>query len=177
MDKTNHMDIDQVTTAHKVGEFNFNIGRSARLLSIDWIKGQDITSDDGRVYLLCVNGVIKKIGGSQSKGGIKATMSFYISANQGRPSIRSFGIMSLIANELKKGNDVSLYLITSPQVIAPVNGLFGKTECKVSAFKEMERQCLQDYKTLTGGYPDWNFQESGLAWSKEIQSQHADMLK
>ena len=170
------MNISNVKTSQLVGEFTFNHGTAKRLLDINWVDGQNITSDDGRVYILCVNGEIKKIGGSQSKGGIKSTMSFYISANQGRPSIRSFGIMSLIANELNKGNKVTLHLITSPQVTAPVTGLFGVVECKISAFKEMERQCLQGYKDHTGGYPDWNFQESGTAWSKEIQTQHALML-
>ena len=170
------MNINQVTTASHVGTFEFNLGQSARLLNIQWVDGQDITSDDGRVYLLVVDGVIKKIGGSQSKGGIKSTMSFYISANQGRPSIRSYGIMQLIADELKQGREVTLHLITSPQVVAPVTGLFGTTECKVSAFKEMERQCLQGYKDQDGCYPDWNFQESGTPWSKEIQTGHAKML-
>ena len=70
-----------------------------------------LTSNAGRVYLMVVDGVIKKIGGSVSKGGIKSTMSFYESAN-GRPSIRSFGIQQLIFEELEAGKAVEIFLIT-----------------------------------------------------------------
>ena len=119
---------------------------------------------------------IKKIGGSVSKGGIKSTMSFYESANCGRPSIRSFGIQQLIFEELEAGKEVEIYLITSEQVIAPVKGLLGKKDVMISAFKEMEESCLSDYVQVEGDYPDWNFQESGRAWDTHIQQLHAQML-
>lgn len=52
-----------------------------------------LTSNVARVYLIVVDGEIKKIGGSQADGGIKSTLSIYRDGGvKGRPSIRSFGI-------------------------------------------------------------------------------------
>ena len=52
-----------------------------------------MTTNLARVYLIVVNGVIKKIGGSQAEGGIKFTLAIYKDGGvAGRPSIRSFGI-------------------------------------------------------------------------------------
>ena len=171
------MNISEVSTAQFVGELEFNLGSSQRLLNVKWADNVDIQDNAGRVYLIVSDGEIMKIGGSQSKGGIKSTFAFYISANQGRPSIRSYGIMSLIADQLKLGKDVTIHMITSEQIAAPVKGLFSQSMCKVSAFKEMEHKCIEDYKAIVGDYPAWNFQEKGEAWSAEIQQQHANMLK
>ena len=103
-------------------------------------------------------------------------MSFYESANCGRPSIRSFGIQQLIFEELEAGKEVEIFLITSEQVIAPVKGLLGKKDIMISAFKEMEENCLSDYVQVEGDFPEWNFQESGRAWDTHIQQLHAQML-
>lgn len=172
------MNIDQVTTAFKVGTFNLNTKGNKARLRIQWEElGKDVLTDNsGRVYLLVLNGVIKKIGGSVSKGGIKSTMSFYESGNCGRPSIRSYGINQLIFEELCLGNNVEVYMITSEMVQAPVTGLFGKVDLPISAFKEMEEQCVSDYVSETGCYPDWNYQEAGRPWEVYIQEQHAELM-
>ena len=170
------MNINQVSTATHVGSIDFNLGNSKRLLNVKYNKNADIHNNGGRVYLIVSNGEIKKIGGSQSKGGIKSTLAFYISANQGRPSIRSYGIMSLIANELKQGKNVEIYMIQSQQVTAPVLGLFDSHSMLVSAFKEMESKCIHNYKQIVGDYPAWNFQERGESWPEKIQKEHAEIL-
>ena len=46
----------------------------------------------------------------------------------------------------------------------------------ISAFKEMEENCLSDYVQVEGDFPVWNFQESGRAWDTHIQQLHAQML-
>ena len=46
----------------------------------------------------------------------------------------------------------------------------------ISAFKEMEENCLSDYVQVEGDFPEWNFQESGRAWDTHIQQLHAQML-
>ena len=55
-----------------------------------------MTEQRGHVYLIVSGDEIKKIGGTRAKGGIRATMSFYVKSKQGGPSIRSFGIQILI---------------------------------------------------------------------------------
>jgi len=171
--------ISEVTTAIKVGNFTLNVKQTKARLRVQYdtnISKDVIRDNSGRVYLLVVNDIIKKIGGSVSKGGIKSTMSFYESANCGRPSIRSFGIQQLIVEALESNNKVEIYMITSEQVEAPVKGLLGKSINLISAFKEMEEKCLQDYVNIEGQYPEWNYQESGKPWETHIQQLHANQL-
>ena len=92
------MHISNVKTATMVGKFALNDGPSKARLKLNYenLDNNILKDDAGRVYLLVKDGEIMKIGGSVSKGGIKSTMSFYVSANTGRPSIRSFGINQLV---------------------------------------------------------------------------------
>ena len=172
------MQVSNVKTAILVGKFALNDGTSKARLKLNYenLPKEVLKDDAGRVYLLVKNGEIMKIGGSVSKGGIKSTMSFYVSANTGRPSIRSFGINQLVYEAIKKGEEVSVYMITSEQVSAPVKGLFGAETQSISAFKEMEEKCLRDYVASEGCYPAWNYQESGKPWEQYIQEAHAIIL-
>jgi len=172
------MNISTVKTAIRVGTFALNDGTSkARLKLIYENLSKEVLKDDaGRVYLLVKDGKIMKIGGSISKGGIKSTMSFYVSANTGRPSIRSFGINQLVYEATLKGEEVSVYMITSEQVSAPVKGLFGTEQMSISAFKEMEEKCIADYVASEDNFPAWNYQEAGKAWEQYIQEEHAAIL-
>ena len=172
------MHISNVKTATMVGKFALNDGPSKARLKLNYenIDNKILKDDAGRVYLLVKDGEIMKIGGSVSKGGIKSTMSFYVSANTGRPSIRSFGINQLVHESIMSGAEVSVYMITSVQVFAPVKGLFGAETMSISAFKEMEEKCLRDYVASEGCYPAWNYQESGKPWEQYIQEAHATIL-
>ena len=172
------MEICNVSTALKVGKVVLNTSKSKSNLKVEWedLPATILKSNAGRVYLLVVDGLIKKIGGSVGKGGIKTTMSFYVSGNTGRPSIRSFGINTLIHEALGDGKDVEVYIIQSEQVLAPVKGLFGTERSLVSAFKEMEDKCLSDYVAFTGSYPDWNYQEQAKPWEQYIQEGHAQIM-
>ena len=99
------MEICNVSTALKVGKIVLNTSKSKSNLKVEWedLPASTLKSNAGRVYLLVVDGLIKKIGGSVGKGGIKTTMSFYVSGNTGRPSIRSFGFYTLIHEALGDG--------------------------------------------------------------------------
>ena len=172
------MEINSITTAVKVGQFVLNTGTSKARLRVQYknLPKQFLTDNSGRVYILCVDGEVMKIGGSVSKGGIKTTMSFYASANTGRPSIRSFGVNQLVWERLVEGKSVTIHMITSEQVSAPVKGLFGSEDINISAFKEMEEKCVRDYVRLENKFPEWNYQEAGKAWEQYIQEEHAAIL-
>ena len=172
------MKIQNITTAIKVGEFILNTGATKARLRVQYVTlpKQVLTDNAGRVYILCVDGEVMKIGGSVSKGGIKTTMSFYASGNTGRPSIRSFGINQLIWECLCDGKQVSIHLITSEQVVAPVKGLFTSEDINISAFKEMEEKCVSDFVAIEGKFPEWNYKEAGKAWEQYIQEEHARIL-
>ena len=172
------MNISNCPNAQLVGKIRLNASASKSNLKMEWedLPTTLLKNNAGRVYLLVVDGEIKKIGGSVGKGGIKSTMSFYVSGNTGRPSIRSYGINTLIFESLLNDKEVQVYIILSEQVLAPVRGLFGTEQTLVSAFKEMEDKCVNDYVKFTGSYPDWNYQEQAKPWEQYIQEGHAQML-
>ncbi len=96
------MKIKQVKTAFKIADVEFVSGSTK--LNFNYLKdlkdengkvlSQKILSENvARVYLIVVDGEIKKIGGSGAIGGIKSTLEIYRDGGvKGRPSIRSFGV-------------------------------------------------------------------------------------
>ena len=123
------MEINKVTTAIKVGKSVRVYGNNKKNWEIIWENSNInvINNTSGRVYIIVSNGKIKKIGGSQDKGGIKGTLNWYSnSALTGGPSVRTYGIHMFITEELDNGSDVEFYVITSEKVKLPVKGLFGE---------------------------------------------------
>lgn len=166
------MEIHNVKTALKVGTFNIS-DRPPNLIQIKWQAEASILKDERpRVYLFTSNQIIKKIGGSAAKGGIKSTMGPYLTALQGSPGAVRFVIHHLIHRELVSGKKVELYLINSPRVKAIVNGLFSSYEVEIAGFKEMENMCIEDYFNVEQRYPDWNYQENDEAYPLELGRAH-----
>lgn len=107
------MKISEVKTAFKIADVEFVAGSTR--LNFNYLKDlkdengkalpQKILSENvARVYLIVVNGEIKKIGGSQSEGGIKNTLSIYRDGGiKGRPSIRSFGVWYFLYHTILSG--------------------------------------------------------------------------
>lgn len=163
--------ISEVTTAQKVGEVFPSKGKNKKW-EITWDKslGNTLKDKSGRVYLVVVNGLIYKIGGSVDKKGILGTMSWYQNnAFTGGPSIRTHGIHLLIHREIEQGNKVEIYMILSNKVLAEVKGLFGvQTKMVTIDFKEMEDLCKSEYFSKCNTYPKWNFQENGEEWDVDL---------
>ena len=121
------MKISKATNAIKYGDFILRQD-SQNKIDIKWIStitSEMLKDETPRVYLFVKNDQIVKIGGSAGKGGIKATMSFYVTGMQGSPGSSRFIGHLLIANALEKNFKMELYVITSPKVPAIVNGIFG----------------------------------------------------
>ncbi len=156
--------IKNTTKSKAKVRFDYSVCKNKELLK----------KEGGRVYLICVNDVIYKIGYSIGKSGIKGTLSFYEGAMGGKPSIRSYGVHTLIYRELKKGNRVSIYVKHSPlQKKAVICGLYKKHTVQISPAKEFENVCKKDYYEFENGkYPKWNFQENNEQWPKDIQLKH-----
>lgn len=168
------MKINEVKTAKKVGDF-FLKENHRNKISIKYLAelGRGVLTDDAaRVYLLVQDGVIKKIGGSASKGGIKSTMMFYVSAMTGSPGLPRFVGHKLIEKALRGGSKMELHMITSPKVLARVSGLFGYKKVRIASFKEMEDFCKSDYYSREGKYPDWNFQENKQDYPADLAKLH-----
>lgn len=168
------MNIKEVKTAIKVGDFILRQNHRNKI-DIRYLAGLDnkvLADSSARVYLIVQDGVIKKIGGSASKGGIKATIMFYVCAMTGSPGVPRFVNHLLIERALTKKSKVELFMITSPRVTAKVSGLLGHKRMKIASFKEMEDLCKSEYHLKEGRYPDWNFQENHEPYPPELARKH-----
>jgi hypothetical protein len=165
------MHIKDVKTAIKVGDFVLRKNNRNKI-DIKYspnIDKKTLRDNSARIYLITQDGIIKKIGGSIQKGGIKGTVSFYINAIEGSPGRPRFIIHLLIEKALRNKSKVSLYMITSPKTLATVNGLFGAKKMKIASFKEMEDLCKSDYYSWEKKYPDWNFQENHQPYPSKLE--------
>lgn len=168
------MKITDVKTAKKFGDFVLkqNHRNKIDITYLPNVPKQVLYNEIPRIYLFVVDGIIKKIGGSSGKGGIKSTMNFYVSSMTGSPGVPRFVLHLLITEALKNGSKVELYVITSPKVLATINGLFGSKQVEIASFKEMEDFCKSDYYSVEHKYPDWNFQENHEPYPRRLAKKH-----
>jgi|694.fasta_scaffold46257_5 hypothetical protein len=176
------MNINEVKTAKLVGKINLLEGHPKKHWKVEWDKTmmKMIKDKSGRVYLITSDKIIKKIGGSQDKGGLKGTIGAYQdSACSGKPSIRTYGVHMIIYEELLMGKEVEIYLIKVDKVMAVTKGLFGPTEEMLLNldFRETENICKQEYYEIYGKYPDWNFQENKAKWPLHISEECEEINK
>lgn len=168
------MKIKNVKTAIKIGDFilKHNHRNKIDIRYLPNISKEILLDECARIYIFVQDGIIKKIGGSAGKGGIKATIGFYTSAMTGSPGGPRYIAHLLIAEALKKGSKVEVYMIISPKVLAKVNGLFCSKKMKIASFKEMEDFCKSDYYSKEKRYPDWNFQENHEPYPVRLARKH-----
>lgn len=184
------MKIDEVKTAFKIADVEFVEGSTR--LNFNYLKDLKdekdnplpqsiLTQNVARVYLIVVNGEIKKIGGSQADGGIKNTLSIYRDGGtKGRPSIRSFGIWYFLYHTILSGAKIEFYMIYQENFTKDIKGLFGLKRIPNAyiSYKLIEQCCVEDYLSVEGGkHPDWNVQEQGMDWPLDIKNEHAEILK
>jgi hypothetical protein len=176
------MNVSKLQNCKRIGSISLNLNESKKK-SLDLSINEDINNIDlkkntARVYFIVVDEEIFKIGGSNCKGGIKGTISPYLSGNSGRPSDRTFGINYLIQKRLSEGSKVEFYCQWVPNIKINTPLLFGSETLESPlTYKTMEEGCLKQYLSHTGGeYPIWNFQEAGRAWPREIQEGRMRLL-
>ncbi|EGK8007235.1 type II restriction endonuclease [Campylobacter lari] len=184
------MKISQVKTAFKIADvefiegstkLNFNYLKDLKDESNNSLPQSILTENVARVYLIVVDGEIKKIGGSQDKGGIKGTLSIYRDGGiKGRPSIRSYGIWYFLYHTILQGKKIEFYMIFQENFEKDIKGLFGYHKIKNASisYKFIEECCNKDYLAFEDNkYPDWNVQEQGMDWPEDIKNEHAEIQK
>ncbi|MDO7252539.1 type II restriction endonuclease [Helicobacter cappadocius] len=183
------MKITQVKTAFKIADvefvqgstkLNFNYLKELKNQNGKILPQKIITENLARVYLIVVDGEIKKIGGSQASGGIKSTLNIYQDGGiKGRPSIRSYGIWYFLYHTILSGKKIEFYMIYQENFEKDIKGLFGLKKVKEAyiSYKLIERCCIEDYlNTEDGRFPEWNVQEQGMDWPLNIKDDHAQLL-
>ncbi len=181
------MHISGVKTAFKIADveyvkdstkLNFNYLKDLKDENNQSLSQNILTQNVARVYLIVVDGEIKKIGGSQADGGIKSTLNIYKDGGvKGRPSIRSFGVWYFLYHTILTGAKIEFYMIYQPNFETQVKGLFGFHAIKDASisYKLLEQACLTDYRNNNhDALPKWNAQEQGKDWPNDIKDEHAN---
>ncbi|GAA7337689.1 hypothetical protein HpCK64_14840 [Helicobacter pylori] len=181
------MHISGVKTAFKIADveyvkdstkLNFNYLKDLKDENNQSLSQNILTQNVARVYLIVVDGEIKKIGGSQADGGIKSTLNIYKDGGvKGRPSIRSFGVWYFLYHTILTGAKIEFYMIYQPNFETQVKGLFGFHAIKDASisYKLLEQACLTDYRNNNhDALPEWNVQEQGKDWPNDIKDEHAN---
>ncbi|WP_121276834.1 GIY-YIG nuclease family protein [Helicobacter pylori] len=181
------MHISRVKTAFKIADveyvkdstkLNFNYLKDLKDENNQSLSQNILTQNVARVYLIVVDGEIKKIGGSQADGGIKSTLNIYKDGGvKGRPSIRSFGVWYFLYHTILTGAKIEFYMIYQPNFETQVKGLFGFHAIKDASisYKLLEQACLTDYRNNNNdALPEWNAQEQGKDWPNDIKDEHAN---
>lgn len=181
------MHISEVKTAFKIADveyvkdstkLNFNYLKDLKDENNQSLSQNILTQNVARVYLIVVDGEIKKIGGSQADGGIKSTLNIYKDGGvKGRPSIRSFGVWYFLYHTILTGAKIEFYMIYQPNFETQVKGLFGFHAIKDASisYKLLEQACLTDYRNNNhDALPEWNAREQGKDWPNDIKDEHAN---
>ncbi|MCQ2845474.1 GIY-YIG nuclease family protein [Helicobacter pylori] len=181
------MHISKVKTAFKIADveyvkdstkLNFNYLKDLKDENNQSLSQNILTQNVARVYLIVVDGEIKKIGGSQADGGIKSTLNIYKDGGiKGRPSIRSFGVWYFLYHTILTGAKIEFYMIYQPNFETQVKGLFGFHAIKDASisYKLLEQACLTDYRNNNNdALPEWNGQEQGKDWPNDIKDEYAN---
>jgi len=161
------MNINYVTTMQRVGEVVKKPGHDKRL-EFTWDEGmtKEMQRDErGRVYALCANGDIQKIGGSQAKGGIAATYGAYFSGFAKGMSARTYCVWHYMTKCIAEGKKVEVYCVWAPLVkvtIPTMNSTITK-EMPID-YHTIENAFVHEFVDKEGRFPYLNMQESGGRW-------------
>lgn len=183
------MRIEEVKTAFKIADVSWD-GKGPKLQfnylpqiideNGEVLPQTILTENVARVYLIVVDKEIYKIGGSQDKGGIKGTLRIYQDGGQnGRPSIRSYGIWYFLFDTISRGKKIEFYMIYQSNFEAEVKGLFGYHKVANASlnYKLLEECCEKDYREYENGeYPRWNVQEQAGDWPLEVKEEHSKIM-
>jgi hypothetical protein len=175
------MKIKEVKTAFKIANVEYVEGTTKLkfnyLKNLKDEKGNELpqsvlTENLARVYLIVVDGEIKKIGGSQAVGGIKSTLQIYQDGGtKGQPSKRSVGVWYYLYHTILQKKKIEFYMIYQENFEKDIKGLFGLKKVKNAyiSYKLIENCCIEDYLSVeNNNYPEWNVQEQGADWSDEV---------
>ena len=157
------MNVADCDTFEKVCDFKLNHNTSKTLWKTEHCMTKEkLNNTKGRVYLLAVNGIVKKIGQTDDNSGIKNVGGYGV-GNGGSPSDRTTGIHYYIAKQLLNGHNVSFYCVWCPEAKIMSDGFNKNDEPEevVGSFsaKDLEDHYIKLYERKIGKKPELNLQE------------------
>lgn len=165
----NSLHINHVTNAIRAG--HLDLGSSKKLIFVpDPARSlAELKNEAGRVYFLCVDGIIVKIGGSQCKGGIQGTIGWYLNGWAKGNSERTYCVWHYMHQALTQGKSVEFYFISAKIIteVIPTMNSFVTQQIPID-FHQIEKACVDEYATLTGSHPVLNMQEGAKKWSDAV---------
>ncbi|GAA9270986.1 hypothetical protein HpHA227_12490 [Helicobacter pylori] len=183
------MHISEVKTAFKIADveyvkdstkLNFNYLKDLKDENNQSLSQNILTQNVARVYLIVVNGEIKKLVVLKQMVGLKARSIFIKMGVKGRSNIRSFGVWYFLYHTILTGAKIEFYMIYQPNFETQVKGLFGFCAIKDASisYKLLEQACLTDYRNNSNdALPEWNVQEQGKDWPNDIKDEHANITQ
>lgn len=161
------MHISNVKTMIRVGKVvKHNINPKKLKFQYDEEMTREMRRDNrGRVYALCVDGIICKLGGSQAKGGIDGTYSAYFGGFAKGMSERTYCVWNFMQQAIEKGQTVEVYCVWAATVTIHVPTMYGSEEQRIAIdFHAIENNFVNEYLRVEGRHPYLNMQESGKKW-------------
>jgi hypothetical protein len=161
------MNINHVTNAKRVGQIGISATHAKKLTFIadSSITRDELRDDTGRVYFITINGEIKKIGGSQCKGGIQSTIGAYLGGFAQGMCPRSYCGWNFLRQHVVAGDLVEFWFILAPTITATIPTMNGSIQQQIAVdFHQIETACVQEYLEVEKDYPVLNMQESGRKW-------------
>ena len=161
------MKISHVTTMTRVGELvrREDHDKKLKLIPDENISRELLKDNRGRVYSIVIDGEIHKIGGSQAKGGIKATFDAYCGGFSYGMSARTYAVWNYLSQHLMQGKRVEVYSVRADTVTVPVPTMTGTREQTIAVdYHAIETNFVDEYVGIEGRYPELNMQESEPKW-------------
>jgi hypothetical protein len=119
----------------------------------------------GRVYFIVVNGEIKKIGGSQAKGGLKGTLGAYFTGFAKGMSARTYCVWNFMRQQIDQGHTVEIYVTFAPLVEATIPGPLGHVTVHIPVdYHTIEKSYVDHFVLVESKHPYLNMQESAGRW-------------
>jgi len=160
------MKIDYIKTMIKVGSFSLqDNSKKLNFIPDEQLDPALLKDKRGRVYSIVVDKEIKKIGGSQDKGGIIGTIGWYLGGFAKGNSERTYCTWNYIRQNCINEKTVELYAVWAPMVKVTIPTMTGEIEKDIPVdFHSIEKEFNDEYYKMEESHPYLNMQESGSKW-------------
>jgi hypothetical protein len=161
------MKITELQNLYRAGQIVRKQGHDQKLdMILDPTMTRELYRQEvGRVYFIVVDGDIKKIGGSQAKGGLRGTLGAYFTGFAKGMSARTYCVWNFMQQQIDQGHTVEIYVTFAPLVQATIPGPTGSVTVEIPVdYHTIEKSYVDHYVLKMSKHPFLNMQESAGRW-------------